>query len=188
MTHAFRFVATVAVLVALALCVPVQAQTPEIDEARLRAEAGDAEAQYTIGLTYDMGVPQDDAEAVRWYRLAADQGFARAQYRLGTMYLRGFGVPQDDAEGVRWYRLAADQSYVPALTNLGNMYETGEGVAQDYVQAYMWYDLAASQLCCQMLQRAIEHRYRVGGLMNSTQVAEARRLAREWDAAHPREP
>jgi len=90
----------------------------------------------------------------------------------------GVGVPQDDAEGVRWYRLAADQSYVPALTNLGNMYETGEGVPQDYVQAYVWYDLAASQLCCQMLQRAIEHRYRVGGLMNSTQVAEARRLAR----------
>ena len=150
MTRATRIVA-VAVLTALALCVPVQAQTPEIDEARLRAEAGDAEAQYTIGLTYDMG------------------------------------VPQDDAEGVRWYRLAADQSYVPALTNLGNMYETGEGVAQDYVQAYMWYHLAASQLCCQMLQRAIEHRYRVGGLMNSTQVAEARRLAREWDAAHPRE-
>ena len=68
------------------------------------------------------------------------------------------------------------------------MYETGEGVAQDYVQAYMWYDLAASQLCCQMLQSAIENRYRVGSLMNSTQVAEARRLAREWDAAHPREP
>ena len=63
-----------------------------------------------------------------------------------------------------------------------------QGVAQDYVQAYMWYDLAASQLCCQMLQRAIENRYRVGGLMNSTQVAEAQRLAREWDAAHPREP
>ena len=97
----------------------------------------------------------------------------------------GVGVPQDDAEGVRWYRLAADQSYVPALTNLGNMYETGEGVPQDYGQAYVWYDLAASQLCCQMLQRAIEHRYRVGGLMNSTQVAEARRLASEWDAAHP---
>ena len=88
---------------------------------------------------------------------------------------------------MRWYRLAVDQGYVPALTNLGNMYETGEGVAQDYVQAYMWYDLSASQLCCQMLQRAIENRYRVGDLMDSTQVAEARRLALEWDAAHPRD-
>ena len=27
----------------------------------------------------DEGVPQDDAEAVRWYRLAAEQGLAEAQ-------------------------------------------------------------------------------------------------------------
>ena len=55
------------------------------------------------------GVPQDDAEAVRWYRLAAEQGDATAQYNLGLMYDEGEGVPQDDAEAVRWYRLAAEQ-------------------------------------------------------------------------------
>ena len=44
MTHATRFVA-VAILVALALCVSLQAQTPYIDALRVRAEAGDAEAQ-----------------------------------------------------------------------------------------------------------------------------------------------
>ena len=32
--------------------------------------------------TTNVGVPQDDAEAVRWYRLAADQGQALAQYNL----------------------------------------------------------------------------------------------------------
>jgi hypothetical protein len=48
MTHATRFVA-VAVLIALALCVPVQAQTPEIDALRVRAEQGDAEAQCSLG-------------------------------------------------------------------------------------------------------------------------------------------
>ena len=42
MTHATRFVASAAVLVALALCVPVQAQTPEIDALRVLAEAGEA--------------------------------------------------------------------------------------------------------------------------------------------------
>ena len=50
MTHATRFVAVVAVLTALALCVPVQAQTPEIDALRARAEAGVAEAQYNLGI------------------------------------------------------------------------------------------------------------------------------------------
>ncbi len=75
MTHATRFVA-VAVLVALALCAPMQAQTPEIDAQRVRAEAGDAGAQNDLALRYDLGrgVPQDDSEAVRWFRLAAEQG------------------------------------------------------------------------------------------------------------------
>ena len=29
------------------------------------------------------GVPQDDAEAVKWYRMAAEQGDADAQFNLG---------------------------------------------------------------------------------------------------------
>ena len=50
------------------------------------------------------GVPEDDAEAVRWYRLAADQGHAGAQYNLGVMYANGEGVVEDDAEaaGTAW--------------------------------------------------------------------------------------
>ena len=40
------------------------------------------------------GVPQDYAEAVKWYRLAAEQGFAMAQDNLGLMYKNGQGVPQ----------------------------------------------------------------------------------------------
>ena len=50
-------------------------------------------------------MPEDDAEAVRWYRLAADQGHAGAQHRLGWMcpsHDNGRGVPEDDAEAVRW--------------------------------------------------------------------------------------
>ena len=74
MTHHLRFVA-VAVLVALVLCVPVQAQTPEIDALRVRAEAGDVVAQYNLGVMYanGRGVPQDDAEAHMWTNLAASR-------------------------------------------------------------------------------------------------------------------
>ncbi len=54
MTHATRFVA-VAVLVVLAVGAPVQAQTPEIDALRVRAEAGDAEDQHFLGLMYASG-------------------------------------------------------------------------------------------------------------------------------------
>ncbi len=49
MTHATRIVAAVAVLTTLVLCVPVQAQTPEIDAARARAEAEVREGRATGG-------------------------------------------------------------------------------------------------------------------------------------------
>ena len=55
MTHATRFVAVAAVLTALALCVPVQAQTPFVDALRARAEAGDAEAQLSLAVGYAVG-------------------------------------------------------------------------------------------------------------------------------------
>jgi len=84
-------VATVAVLVALATGAPVQAQTPELDELRALAEQGDAGAQVNLGVLYanGEGVPLDDAESVRWYRLAADQGHAGAQHYLGLFYGNG---------------------------------------------------------------------------------------------------
>ena len=55
------------------------------------------------------GVPKNDREAVKWYRLAAEQGVAAAQYNLGLMYDNGDGVPENDREAVKWYRLAAEQ-------------------------------------------------------------------------------
>jgi TPR repeat protein len=71
----------------------------------------DADAQYNLGFQYASGrvVPQDIAEASRWYRLAAEQGHTGAQSNLGIAYYAGFGVPQDAVESVRWFRLAAER-------------------------------------------------------------------------------
>ena len=40
---------------------------------------------------YDLGedMSEDDAEAVRWFRMAAEQGHVDAQFNLGIMYARG---------------------------------------------------------------------------------------------------
>ena len=83
------------------------AQTP-LPEIRQRADKGDADARYNLGIMYRRGegVPQDDAEAVAWYRKAADQGNANAQVSHGVMYANGRGVPQDFTQAVAWYRQA----------------------------------------------------------------------------------
>ena len=54
-----------------------------------------------------MGVPQDAAEAVRWYRKAGEQGLAKAQLNLGVMYAQGHGVSQNYVQAHMWTDLAA---------------------------------------------------------------------------------
>ena len=143
---------------------------------------GNAEAQNDVGFLYytGQGVPQDYAEAARWYRLAADQGLAEAQYNLGLMYAEGEGVPRDDAEAVRWYRLAADQGDAEAQKNLGLMYGLGQGVPQDRVAGHMWLSLAAAQASAEERDEYVKERDNVAARMTPEQIAEAQRRAREW--------
>ena len=130
------------------------------------------------------GVPQDDAEAIVWYRLAAEQGAASAQNNLGVAYDDGEGVPLDDPEAVRWYRLAAEQGHTGAQFNLGVMYNNGEGVPQDNVEAHMWLNLAASRLSGADRERTVATREHVAERMTPADLSEAQRRAREWHAAH----
>ena len=55
-------------------------------EWRELADQGLPKAQSALGLMYQdgQGVAQDDAEAVKWFRLAAEQGDADAQSNLGS--------------------------------------------------------------------------------------------------------
>ena len=73
------------------------------------AEQGNASAQNNLAAMYEngRGVPQDDAEAVKWYRKAADQGYTVAQNNLAFMYANGLGVPQNNVLALMWYCLAA---------------------------------------------------------------------------------
>ena len=75
------------------------------------AEQGYAAAQSNLGVMYanGQGVPEDDAEAVRWVRRAAEQGYAAAQLNLGVMYANGQGVPEDDVTAYAWLNIAAAQ-------------------------------------------------------------------------------
>ena len=78
------------------------------------------------------GVPQDYAEAVRWYRKAAEQGNATAQFSLGFMYDEGQEcrrtMPRPSAGTAR----PPNRETRTLQGNLGIMYGQGRGVPQDY--------------------------------------------------------
>ena len=95
-------------------------QDPDwITEIRRQAEQGNARAQHNLGVMYDngTGVPENDTEAVKWFRLATAQGHARAQHNLGLMYANGTGVPPDDVLAYAWLNLAAAQGNALASEN-----------------------------------------------------------------------
>lgn len=55
-----------------------------ISELKNKAEQGNAEAQYSLGVCYRCGdgVEKNLEEAIKWYKKAAEQGYARAQHNL----------------------------------------------------------------------------------------------------------
>ncbi len=121
-----------------------------LERLREQAAEGDTNLQIAFGRMYNeglegLGVEQDDAEAVRWFRLAAVQGRAMAQRYLGDKYAKGQGVSQDAAEAAKWYHLAAEQCDAEAQSNLGAQYDKAQGVSQDAAEAAKWYRLAAEQ-------------------------------------------
>ena len=73
------------------------------------AEGGNRDSQTAVARMYargHRGAPQDQAEAVKWFRLAIDQGHAIAMPSLGAMYVQGRGAPLDYVHAHRWLTLA----------------------------------------------------------------------------------
>jgi hypothetical protein len=159
-------------------------------------------AEYRLAECYrhGRGVPQDYVEAAKWYRNAAEQGVASAQFNLGMCYYNAHGVPQDFDEGLKWYRKAADQGLALAQYNLGLRYGSGMGAPQDYAEAYKWFNLATTQKATHAigdrndisdsipspspayLSLTLQMRNEILGAMTQSQIAEGRRLCREFAA------
>ncbi|MHC8510415.1 MAG: SEL1-like repeat protein [Rhodospirillales bacterium] len=100
-----------------------------------------------LGAFYDKGrgVPQDYAEAARWWRAAAEQEDVSGQYFLGLLHREGRGVPQSYAKAAELFRAAAEQGLDMAQSDLGMAYAEGLGVAQDDAEAVKWFRAAAEQ-------------------------------------------
>ena len=157
------------------------AENKLLEELRQRAEQGHADAQTGLGAMYATGqsVPQDDAEAVKWYRKAAKQGYAYAQFLLGNMYQNGQGVSQNFTEAVKWHRKAAERGIPEAQYMLGLKYAVGQGVPQDNVQAYAWLNIVAARGSAE----AEGNKQLIAERMTRAEVAAAQKLAREyWEA------
>lgn len=115
------------------------------------ASQGNAVAQYQLGLIhyYGQGVPEDEKQAIHWWKQAAAQGSAEAMYQLGSAYLYGSQasgfVPDPDREAAIWYFQAASKGHAEAQYHLGLLFLAGKGVVENRQEAARWLRKAAAQ-------------------------------------------
>ena len=89
-------------LVLVMLC-PISAWS-QASKYKAAADAGDANAQYQLGICYydGNGVVKNETMAVVWWQKAAVQGLVQAQFNLGLCYYNGIGIAQDYSKAVEW--------------------------------------------------------------------------------------
>lgn len=88
------------------------------------------QSMYELGVALytGEGVPEDESQAVEYFRDAADNGHAGAAYMLGDCLLDGIGCEQDRAEALEWLVIAADLGHRGARSRVLAVLEKKEGV------------------------------------------------------------
>ena len=140
----------------------------------LLAEAGDVEAQFKLGVMYDHGenVPQDFAEAMKWYRVAAEQGHAEAQLAFGRYILgideKAFGLCE-----LLFVFSAKDEFRSNLRKNRKK---------ESLIEAHKWFNLAASRpgVSKKTRGKAVCIRDLMTRSMDWKEVSIAQKRAREW--------
>ena len=156
-----------------------------VDVTRLRAEQGDAEAQFQLSIFYQNGreLAQDLTQCREWLRKAADQGHVKAMFNLGVTYGDGIGVPVDDVEAIKWYQAAAAEGEARAHYNLGSFYLAGRGTAIDGAKANAhWFEAALRGMSLAQVRLALSFARGDGGKVDHQLVFIWAHVAKDKEA------
>lgn len=115
---------------------------------RKAARAGNAEAQFRLGVMYGNGdgVGLDYEQARSWFEKAIAQGHENATITLAWMYANGTGVEVDEKRARELYLAAAKQGSAKAQYVVATMYRFAQyGLKKDMETAIQWYVRSADQ-------------------------------------------
>lgn len=115
---------------------------------RKAAQAGNAEAQFRLGVMFGNGdgVALDYAQAESWFGKAAAQGHENALITLAWMCANGTGVDVDEERARELYLEAARRGSAKAQYVVATMYRFAQyGLSKDMAAAVDWYMKAADQ-------------------------------------------
>lgn len=112
----------------------------QIGEIKRKADAGDAEAQYMLGLMHLKGVDlsKNEEKAKEMFRKAAAQEHPGARYELGLMYYEGKVLNRDVDKAWQLWDSASRGGCVDAMFRLSKMCADGECCSEFPKSAYIW--------------------------------------------------
>lgn len=123
----------------------------DLTTTQARANGGDADAQFRMGVYYANLTTHNYPQASYWFLLAALQNHSLAQFNMGVMCANGQGIPKDDAKALQWFQKAAGQGDCGAQFHLGNIHQRSSfgastvNATESRIEAYKWFHLAAAQ-------------------------------------------
>ena len=151
---------------------------------RMAAEAGNAEAQNSLGSV--LQAEKKYTAALAWYEKASNQSHALATNSLAYLYDLGLGVPQDRQRAFEFYARAADLGWAQAMWNIANMYGAGQLGPPDLLLACVWsgrsqrYAGANERQLLAYLARAIPQ---VDRMLSADQLASCKEQVASWSPA-----
>ena len=107
-----------------------------MDELINLAKSGDMYAQNELGSINDD--KNNEAVAIKWYKLSAEQGYFESMNNLANIY----DNKGDYTEANKWYQLAGEVGYDWGWKNLADNYNYGYGVSKDKYKAVDLYKKA----------------------------------------------
>ena len=123
----------------------------DIDELLSKAEAGDPDSQYMLGMQYKNGLTtgrdKNDIKAQEWLALAAgyyavnESSLSPSQlHNLSHLYEQGLGgLGKDPSKAHKLLSSASHGGNMHAQLRLGMKYEKGEYLEEDISKAKHWY-------------------------------------------------
>lgn len=108
---------------------PAPSLPDDLDALKARAQSGDADAAYKLGVLYQQS--QDEPDATNWFQIAAQLGNRDAENVWGA----SLAARQDYTNAAEWLQRAVDQGDPNAEINLATLYTYGFGVKQNAAAA-----------------------------------------------------
>jgi len=125
----------------------VKVSTDDFSIVLKKAEGGDADAQFAVGVVYRGGraFDADPKESFRWLLKSAEGGNVEAMRLAAVCYSNGDGTKRDDTKAFEWLKRAAETGDIKAQGFLGAFYEEGVGTKKDPAAGFRWTEKCAGQ-------------------------------------------